>query len=90
MPEENVAFLKDYWGNNLTTSDLKYLDEKRCEYKKHYKIDLAAEDTILKYICLTELNAKMCLENGKDFGNSVRFLIELYDAMGIKPADYHY
>lgn len=81
-PEE----IKDFWGKSHNWDDLQYLEKKYNEWSSSHDIHNHSEKTLLKYICLKELQIEKYLNEERDISHLVKELQDLLKTAALTPA----
>jgi hypothetical protein len=85
--EDVKSYLHSFWGENFSFDDYTFLESELARYKKTHKCDTAAEESLLRLICFTELSIrkKMALPDG-DASVEIKRLTDLMKSAAIDPA----
>lgn len=80
-------YLRAFWGENFSFEDYQFLESELARYKKTHKCDTAAEESLLRLICFTELSIrkKMAMQDG-DASTEIKRLTDLMKSAAIDPA----
>ena len=81
IPQEVV----DFWGKDVSRSDIEYLESQYANFKQTHKADTYAEIVLLKQVCYTMLDIKRARYQGDDSSKLVKELQDLMKNLAISP-----
>lgn len=70
-------YLKVFWGNGLSVEDYGYLESELGRWKKTHSCSNAAEETLLREVCFTQLEIRKSRLEGNDPSALIKRLQEL-------------
>jgi hypothetical protein len=89
IPEEesdtDIKQLQRFWGTNFSKDDFQYLEEQFSEWSKSHRIDTQTEKTLLKFICLKELEIRRAITEGSSTSSLVKEFQDLIKTSGLAP-----
>jgi len=85
--DDTVEELEKFWGKGFTPDQYQFLENKMDEYKKTHRSDTAAEVSLLRQICFTELDIREARnpDGGGSVGNHIKLLQDLMKTANIDP-----
>lgn len=86
MTEEDLHKMRIFWGKGLSRDDYEFLETELSDWKITHKCDNKAELTLLKEICLKELDLRRAREEGKDVDKLQKGLQDLMKTASVDPA----
>lgn len=81
-----LAGLKRFWGKSFDKEDLEFLEQHFADWSKTHKIDTTSEKSLLKFICIKELEIERCLIEGKSTSSLVKEYQELLKTSALSPS----
>lgn len=78
--------LESFWGKGLTLDQYEFLEREFGRYKKTHKCDTAAEESLLRLICFSELDIREKRLAGQSPDSSVKMLQDLMKTASVDPA----
>lgn len=70
-------YLKIFWGNGLSVEDYNYLESELGRWKKTHSCSNAAEETLLREVCFTQLEIRKSRLEGNDPSTLIKRLQDL-------------
>lgn len=86
ITEKDLYKMQIFWGKGLNRDDYEFLETELSDWKVTHKCDNKAELTLLKEICLKELDIRKAREDGRDVGSLQKGLQELMKTASVDPA----
>lgn len=86
MTEEDVHKMQMFWGKGLTRDDYEFLETELADWRESHKCDNKADLTLLKEICLKELDLRKAREEGKDVDKLQTGLQNLMKTASVDPS----
>jgi hypothetical protein len=74
---EFKEYLKYFWGNGLGKEDYSYLETELARWKKTHSCSNAAEETLLREVCFTQLEIRKSRLEGNDPSTLIKRLQDL-------------
>lgn len=78
--------LKQFWGDNFNWDQFTFLERELADWKKTHKCDTKAEESLLKELCIKELEIRQTRVEGKSVGSLVKEKQELMKTASVDPA----
>ena len=87
IPKEMVVppELKSFWGNNINSDDIQYLEKEYGNFKQTHRADSYAEVTLLKEVCYLLLKVKKMREEDISTKDELKLLQDLMKSLAISP-----
>ena len=86
MTEEDVHKMQMFWGKGLSRDDYEFLETELADWRNSHKCDNKADLTLLKEICLKELDLRKAREEGKDVDKLQTGLQNLMKTASVDPS----
>jgi hypothetical protein len=83
--DEDVRDMKNYWGENYSDDDYRFLESKLSEWEDSYSHATKAEQFILKELCHRELELRNARIEGKNVDPILKSVQSLLNDGGLKP-----
>jgi hypothetical protein len=84
--EGTVDYLETFWGKGLKADQYQFLEGEMDRYKRTHKCDTAAEESLLRQICFTELQLREARQAGDSVSGAVETLQKLMKTASVDPA----
>jgi hypothetical protein len=82
-----VDELERFWGTGMNPEQYQFLESEMDRYKRTHKCDTAAEESLLRQICFTELEIRESRQGGnKGSSSAVETLQKLMKTASVDPA----
>lgn len=82
---ENIDELKEFWGQELSSDDLAYLQNEYNNFKKTNKADTYPEIVLLREVCFILLDMRNDRRANKSTANQMKSLQDLMKTLAIAP-----
>jgi len=83
---QTIDGLETFWGKKLTPQQYQFLENEMARYRKTHKCDTAAEESLLRQICFTELEIREARENSDSVSGAIETLQKLMKTASVDPA----
>lgn len=85
-PLDVKEYLRSFWGENFSFEEYSFLESELARYKKTHKCDTAAEESLLRLICITELDIRKKMAGNGDASTEIKRLTDLMKTASVDPA----
>jgi hypothetical protein len=85
LSEEEIQYLIKFWGHGFTLEDYLWLQNEYEDWINGYECDSKGMETLIKEICLTELDIKHRRARGEKVDTQLKTLQDLLGSSNLKP-----